>query len=148
MIVFTLLLILHVLASLLLITIVLVQGGRGGLGEALGGAAAQTLFGGGTNIVMAKVTTMIALVFAVTCLSLAALSSARGRSVIEQVPEFGAEALPLLPGVSAPIDQAPGQAVRAPDTTDGTASNDQAEDTVPPMAPAAPSSSDVPTPSH
>jgi len=83
---YLLVLALHVVVCLFLITVILVQGGRGGLGEAMGGAAAQSLFGGGANIVMTKITAVSAAVFLVTSLGLAALSTARGRSVIDQYP--------------------------------------------------------------
>ena len=76
----------HVLVALFLIAVILLQGGRGGMGETLGGAAAQTLFGGGANTVMTRLTAIVAGTFMVTCLSLAALSTSRGRSVIEQMP--------------------------------------------------------------
>ena len=100
-------LVLHVLVALFLIAVILLQGGRGGLGEALGGAAAQSLFGGGANTVMTRVTAVCAILFMVTCLSLAALSTARGGSVIDQLPSVPGE-LPLsLPQPLAPVPQAP-----------------------------------------
>ena len=96
-------LVIHSLVALFLIGVILVQGGRGGLGEALGGAAAQSLFGGGANIVMTKVTAVAATLFMVTCLSLAALSTARGKSVIDKIP-FTSEGLPFgLPGTVSDV---------------------------------------------
>ena len=100
--IYGLVLIIHVLVALFLIGVVLLQGGRGGLGEALGGAAVQSLFGGGANTVMAKLTAVVAGIFMVTCLSLAVLSTARGRSVIDQLPLVSPEQLPAaLPNTSA-----------------------------------------------
>jgi len=99
---FGLVLVVHVLLSFFLIGIILLQGGRGGLGEALGGAAAQSLFGGGANTVMTKITAVCAGLFMVTCLSLAVLSTARGRSVIDRMPMTTGD-LPL------PLPQQPGQ---------------------------------------
>jgi preprotein translocase subunit SecG len=97
---YALILVVHVIVAFFLIAVVLLQGGRGGLGETLGGAAAQSLFGGGANIVMTRITAVAAGLFMVTCLSLAALSTARGRSVIDRLStESGG--LPLtapLPG--------------------------------------------------
>lgn len=93
--VFGLILILHVLVAFFLVGVVLVQGGRGGLGEALGGSGGSSLFGGGANTVMTKVTAIGAAVFMVTCLLLAKLSTQRGRSVIEQLPV-------TLPDLAAP----------------------------------------------
>jgi len=86
-VVFGVLLVLHIIVAFFLIGVILIQGGRGGLGEALGGGAAQSLFGGGVNTVMTKVTAAGAAIFMVTCLLLARLSTERGRSVIDrQVP--------------------------------------------------------------
>ena len=111
--IYGLVLIVHILVAFFLVGVILLQGGRGGLGEALGGAGAQSLFGGGANIVMAKVTSVVAAMFMVTCLSLAALSTARGRSVIEQLP-MTPEELPLtLPTAQEP--PAPSAPVPAPE---------------------------------
>lgn len=104
-----LVLVLHVLVALFLVAVVLLQGGRGGMGETLGGAAAQSLFGGGANTVMTKLTAVVAGIFMVTCLSLAILSTARGRSVIEQLP-ISPEQLPLaLPSGTSQAPGAPSQ---------------------------------------
>ena len=92
-------LVIHLLVCFILIGIVLIQGGRGGIGETLGGSGSQSLFGGGVNTFIAKVTAVCGGVFMVTCLVLAMLSTARGRSVIEQVPTH----LPgILPGSEGP----------------------------------------------
>ncbi len=85
----------HVLASLVLIGIILVQGGRGGLSDAMGGGAAQSLFGGGAATALTRITAVCAAVFGLTCLSLAYLSTVRGRSVIEQMPTSLPGGLPL-----------------------------------------------------
>ena len=93
-----LVLVIHVLVALFLIVIILLQGGRGGMGEALGGAAAQSLFGGGANTVMTRITAVGAGLFMVTCLSLAVLSTSRGsRSVIDQIPVTPEELPMALP---------------------------------------------------
>ena len=103
---YMLILIVHVIVALFLIAVVLLQGGRGGLGEAMGGAAAQSLFGGGANTVMTRITAVAATMFMLTCLSLAALSTARGRSVIDRLPVDGSfpmnGPMPMLPGVPEP----------------------------------------------
>ena len=85
---------LHVLVSFFLIIVILIQGGRGGMAETLGGSAAQSLFGGGAIVVMTKVTAVGAALFVATCLSLAVLSSQRGRSVMERLPIAIPEAAP------------------------------------------------------
>ncbi len=110
MIGYGLVLALHVLVSFLLIGVILVQGGRGGMAETMGGPAAQSLFGGGANVVMTKVTAVGAALFMVTCLSLAVLSSHRGRSVIERMPMTMPETAPIpMPGAPpAPSSANPG----------------------------------------
>jgi len=97
-----LVLVIHILVSLVLIGVVLIQGGRGGLSEALGGAAAQSLFGSSAVTVLTRLTTFCAGIFVVTCLSLAYLSTARGRSVIDQIPLTAPEVLPAVP---APLEE-------------------------------------------
>ncbi len=101
--IYNIVLVIHVLVSFFLIAVILLQGGRGGLGEAMGGAAAQSLFGGGVNTVMTKITAVSAALFMVTCLSLAALSTAQGKSVIDQFPTTLPEAVPsqVLPPLSS-----------------------------------------------
>jgi preprotein translocase subunit SecG len=96
---FGLVLVVHILVSLILIGVILLQGGRGGLSEALGGAAAQSLFGGGAATVFTRITAICAGIFVITCLSLAYLSTAQGRSVIEQIPLTLPETLPGAGGV-------------------------------------------------
>ena len=104
------LLVVHVLVAFFLIAVILLQGGRGGLGEALGGAGAQSLFGGGANIVMSRITAGCAGAFMITCLSLAMLSTARGQSVIDRLPTSANELPPL------PLPGAPGSASLTPVT--------------------------------
>jgi preprotein translocase subunit SecG len=107
-------LIVHVLVALFLVGVILIQGGRGGLGEALGGAAAQSLFGGSANTVMTKITAIVGALFMVTCLSLAALSTRQGGSVIDRLPP-AAEALPVPPPPSLdPQPPAPPPSEAAP----------------------------------
>ena len=96
-----LVIVVHVLVSLVLIIIILVQGGRGGMAETLGGSAAQSLFGGGANVVMTRVTAIGAGLFMVTCLTLAVLSSQRGRSVIDQMP------MTLPAGLPSSVSESP-----------------------------------------
>jgi preprotein translocase subunit SecG len=102
--VYGLVLTLHVVVCLLLIIVILVQGGRGGMAEALGGSGSQSLFGGGANIVMTKVTAVGAGLFMTTCLVLALLSAARGRSVIERLPPPAAASGLPLPPAAAPLE--------------------------------------------
>jgi preprotein translocase subunit SecG len=73
---YALLIIVHVVASIALVMIVLLQTGKGAdMGAAFGGAT-QTLFGGaGPAPLLGKITTIAAVVFMVTSLSLAYISA-------------------------------------------------------------------------
>ena len=103
----------HIGLALFMIIIILLQGGRGGLGETMGGAAAQSLFGGGANLVMTKLTAVCASFFMVTSLSLAFLSAQRGKSIMDRLPAAAESALPLaLPGSAEPTP-APAPEVKA-----------------------------------
>lgn len=114
--IYGLVLAIHIGLACFMIIIILLQGGRGGLGETMGGAAAQSLFGGGANIVMTKLTAVCAGLFMVTSLSLALLSAQRGRSVIDQLPPAAQSALPLtLPGSAEQVPQASPAAAPAPE---------------------------------
>lgn len=108
----------HVIASIALIAIVLLQTGKGAeMGAAFGGAS-QTLFGGtGGSSFMSKLTTGAAIVFMITCLLLSYRpSTTTSRSVMEdapveqtqpQLPPLLPEARPVQPQSAAP---SPGQA--------------------------------------
>jgi preprotein translocase subunit SecG len=72
----------HVIACVLLITIVLVQRGRGGgFVENLSGL--ESMFGTKTSAFLTKATTVSAVVFFVTCLSLAVMSVHKSRSLLQ-----------------------------------------------------------------
>ncbi len=98
-----LLVVVHVVVCLILILIVLLQGGKGAeMGAAFGGAS-QTVFGSaGPTDFLGKVTTWAAAIFMVTSLSLAYFSSGTSvPSVVDKIPistEKKAAELPALPG--------------------------------------------------
>ncbi len=78
---YTFVLIVHVIACLLLMAVVLMQSGRGGgLTEAF--AAAESVFGPKTNVLLVRATTIVGTVFLVTSLSLAYLSAQRDKSLL------------------------------------------------------------------
>jgi preprotein translocase subunit SecG len=84
----TVLTIIHVLACLVLIGIVLLQQGKGSdMGAAFGGGSSQTVFGAdGPMPLLSKVTTGCAVVFMLTCLALAYMSSHNSsNSVMNQI---------------------------------------------------------------
>ncbi|MDP2277776.1 MAG: preprotein translocase subunit SecG [Nitrospirota bacterium] len=83
----TLLLAVHVMVAVFLIFIVLIQSGKGAeLGAAFGGSS-QTLFGSrGAATFFSKLTTIAAVAFMVTSLSLAIVSTKSGSVVKKTVP--------------------------------------------------------------
>lgn len=76
---FTFLLVIHVITCLMLIAVVLMQSGKGGLGSALGGG--ESFFGGrGSAPFLATATTVLAVVFMATSLTLALISGRQAKS--------------------------------------------------------------------
>ena len=80
------LLVIHVIVSLFLIFIILIQSGKGeGLSDVFGGGSSQTtIFGSRTGNFLTKATTASAIIFMVTCLSLALISKRSGGSIVQQ----------------------------------------------------------------
>jgi preprotein translocase subunit SecG len=114
-----LVLVVHVIVSLILIATVLLQTGkRADLAGAFGGGGSQTAFGprGASNF-LSKATTISAVVFMVTSLSLAILSSRRevggAGSVLDKVPGPTAPASPVPQGSAPPATPPPAPAPEA-----------------------------------
>lgn len=83
-------LIIHIIASLVLVLVILLQAGRGGgLSEAFGGGAAQTIFGTKAATFLTRATAVCAVLFLITSLSLAVLSGLRTKSLLERAPITG-----------------------------------------------------------
>lgn len=84
-----LLIVIHVIVCVALIMIVLLQTGKGAdMGAAFGGGSSQSLFGStGASTFLSKATTVAAIVFMITSLALAYMSSDRtGKSIMTNVP--------------------------------------------------------------
>ena len=109
---YTLVTILHLVVCLFLIFIILIQSSKGAeMGAAFGGSS-QTLFGSrGAATVLSKVTTIAAILFMITSLSLAIFSVRRG-SVVSSLPAQEAPAMPsgAPAGPLQETPSAPGQA--------------------------------------
>ncbi|MFP4033519.1 MAG: preprotein translocase subunit SecG [Desulfococcaceae bacterium] len=119
-----LLVIIHVIVCIALILIVLLQTGKGAdMGAAFGGGGSQTLFGStGAGSFLGKATTAAAVLFMVTSLSLAYVSSNRvGGSVMERVE------------TTAPEETAPGatETPAAQETSGDVQESTPAEDAAP-----------------
>jgi len=102
---YVLLVLIHVIVCIALILIVLLQTGKGAeMGAAFGGAS-QTVFGGaGPAPFLTKITTGAAILFMITSLALAYISSKpSGSSLMKGVkPMKAAPAAPVMPGKAAP----------------------------------------------
>lgn len=93
---YTTIVVLHVLVSLAIIAVVLLQAGKGAdIGSAFGGGGSQAVFGSmGTPSVMWKITTGVAIIFMLTSFALAMLASKRASSVMTQPAPIQAPAQP------------------------------------------------------
>jgi preprotein translocase subunit SecG len=101
---------LHVTVSAILISMVLLQKGKGAdIGAAFGGAS-QTVFGPrGAQSFLSKLTTAAAVIFMITSLTLA-FTTAKRSSVMEglkQEKTQTAPAVPLAPPTQVPVAPAP-----------------------------------------
>lgn len=76
--------IIHSIICLLLIAVILMQSGRGG-GLTENFAAAETMFGAKTNEFMVRATAVLAVLFLITSLSLAHISSRKQQSLMERL---------------------------------------------------------------
>jgi len=85
---YTFILIIHIVASLMLVAVILLQAGKGGgLAETFGGGGGSqtTIFGQKATTFLTKATTVSAILFLCTSLSLAFLSSRRQKSLMSGV---------------------------------------------------------------
>ncbi|MFO7964530.1 MAG: preprotein translocase subunit SecG [Desulfobacterales bacterium] len=110
-----LLIIVHVIACIALIMIVLLQTGKGAdMGAAFGGGSSQTLFGSsGAGTFFGKATTAIAVIFMLTSLSLAYVSTRKPESSVMTDVAPVEETIPETPGIPAP-EQTPAPAPAEP----------------------------------
>ncbi len=109
----TIVVIIHVIASLALISIVLLQHGKGaGIGAAFGGSS-QTVFGStGAAPFLAKLTAIVAILFMCTSLGLTFMGRQQAPSVMQGAgkpaatqPAPAAPAAPATPSPAAPHKQ-------------------------------------------
>jgi preprotein translocase subunit SecG len=112
--------ILHVLVSLFLIAVVLLQSGKGAeMGASFGSSGSQSVFGaGGGTSFLSKLTTSAAVIFMLTSLTLAYVSgqpssssimSSKGKSAPVQAPAVPTPAPQKAVPAPAPAPAAPGK---------------------------------------
>ncbi len=94
---------LHVIVSLILIAVILLQAGRGGgLSESFGGSQTQTILGTKTSVFLKRATSIAAVLYILACLLLGVMTSHRGKSLIAK----GALVPPATTSGSYPQPQA------------------------------------------
>ncbi len=98
---YTFILVIHIIASFVLVGVILLQAGRGG-GFAQtfgGGGASTTIFGQKASVFLTRATTVSAVLFLCTSLTLALLSSRKAKSLmgrlkIAPILQTGEQAIP------------------------------------------------------
>ena len=99
---FILVVTIHIIVSLVIVGLVLLQAGKGAdIGSAFGGSGSQAVFGSmGTPTVLGKATAVVAAVFMITSFGLSIMSHRRAVSIM---PASGptAPATPPAPGAPA-----------------------------------------------
>jgi preprotein translocase subunit SecG len=104
----------HVIACILLIALILIQRGRGG-GLAESFSDVESMFGTKTNAFLTRTTSVLSVLFFITCLSLAVLSVKQSRSLMRdtkiQTAPIGQTA-PLVTPQALPDQAAQQQAVQ------------------------------------
>ncbi len=92
----------HIIVTVILILLVLVQDSKGGAGMFAGGSSQSILGATGGATLLAKLTRVMAITFALTCIMLTIYTARRGESVTEGV---AAPAIPSQP--TSPMEMAP-----------------------------------------
>lgn len=118
----------HIIACIGLIFFILIQSGRGG-GLIDSFSSAESIFGTKTNTFLTKTTTILAVVFFITCLLLAFLSVQQNKSIVERQvkkqPIANVEPVQETQPIAEPIQQPETQ------TADQTQKTDVSEETMP-----------------
>ncbi len=114
----TLILTLHIIVCVLLVILVLLQSGKEGMGVIFGGGNTSVFGSGGAGGILAKLTTLMAVIFMITSLSYTYVTSSRPSSestILNVKIEEPASPAPAAPVTPAPKpDQNAGQVAPAP----------------------------------
>ena len=78
------LIVVHVFVCLVLIAVILLQAGRGGGLSDIAGSQPQSILGTQTNAFMTRATEVCAVIFIITSLTLAIISTQKGKSLMEK----------------------------------------------------------------
>ena len=99
--------VLHIVVAIFLILVVLLQAGKGAaMGASLGGAGSQTMFGSsGSGNFLTKLTAVAAVIFMVTSLSLAVISTRGEKSSVISETETTTEQVPSPPAAEKELPE-------------------------------------------
>ena len=116
----SMLIIIHIIVCLALIMTVLLQAGKGAdMGAAFGGGSSQTLLGSsGASTLLSKATTIVAVVFMLTSLSLAYISSKGSHQESIMAPTPAAQVQPVQE--KAPVEKLIEENAQAPESDKGS----------------------------
>lgn len=99
----------HVSVCVLLITIILIQAGRGG-GLVEGFSGVESMFGTKTNYFLTRATSVLSTLFFITCVGLAVLSARQSKSLMKGVTpkqEAVKQETTQTPAQEPPLKEAP-----------------------------------------
>ena len=98
--------IVHILVAFVLIGLVLIQDSKGGgaLGIGGGGGSNSLLGATGAQTLAAKLTRVVAVIFAITCIGLTVMTSQKSKSVIDSSVIPAAAPTKDTPGTDAPAE--------------------------------------------
>jgi preprotein translocase subunit SecG len=130
----------HVIVSIALILIVLLQTGKGAnMGAVFGGAGSQALFGNtGAATFLGKMTTVAAVIFMITSLSLAYISKSGGKSVVSDIKPTAPQTQPVVPIQPPAVPEDVSSAAES-EILDQTATGDALDEMTPESLPSEPS---------
>ncbi len=104
------LIVIHVIACLVLVMAILFQAGRGGgLSDTFGSGSSSTIFGTSASNFLVKATEVCAIIFLLTSLSIAVLSSHKSKSLMQL--EKIKQALPAAEKEALPAEEPKKEAV-------------------------------------
>lgn len=140
----TLLTVIHIIVSVILCLVILLQSGRGGgMGAALGGASSQIFGGRGAGNFLSRVTSVAAIIFFMTSLSLSMMSSRQHSVVAGSHKSADETAKPADEGKSTDAPAAQGVTLAPqPSAAPAEAPKAAGEAAPAPSAPAAPAPAD------
>jgi len=103
----------HIAVCVVLIILILIQSGRGG-GLVEGFSNVESMFGPKTNTFLTRLTSILSILFFITCVSLAFISAQQSRSLMENARRQGSQEVTVTPAAqsaqkSTTAPQAPAQ---------------------------------------